>query len=97
MAHRAELFEERTREAVRRGRREAAEELARLTPRQREIAPLLAEGLSNEIAERLSLVPGTVANHVEAILDRLRLNNRTQIAVWAVEPGLYNRGGHDEG
>lgn len=97
VVNRAELFEERAREAVRQGRREAADELARREPRQREIAGLVAEGLSNdEIADRLVLMPGTVANHVEAILDRLQFRSRTQIAVWAVEHGLYRRGQRDE-
>ena len=90
LAHRAELFEQVTSDAVQRGRRLAAEELARLTAREREIAVLIAEGLTNaEIAERLVLVPGTVANHVEHILRKLDLKGRTQIAVWAVEHGLY--------
>ena len=90
VTHRAELSEELARQAERRGRQEAAEELARLTRRQQEVASCIAEGLSNEaIAERLVLAPGTVANHVEAILGRLGFKSRTQIAVWAVEHGLY--------
>jgi GAF domain-containing protein len=90
VAHRAELFELATRDAARRGRREAADDLARLTRRQQEIAVAIADGLTNEeIAQRLVLVPGTVANHVEAILVRLDLRNRTQIGVWAAEHGLY--------
>jgi DNA-binding CsgD family transcriptional regulator len=90
VTHRVELFEQATRDATRRGRREAADELARLTRRQQEIAVAIAEGLSNdEIAERLVLEKGTVANHVAAILIRLGLRNRTQIGVWAVERGLY--------
>jgi DNA-binding CsgD family transcriptional regulator len=61
-----------------------------LTPRQREVAALIAAGRSNrEIAERLVLVPGTVANHVEHILDRLGFRSRAQIAVWAAERGLH--------
>ena len=64
--------------------------LGLLTARQREVAALIAEGLSNaEIDERLVLVEGTVANHLETILDRLGSKNRTQVAVWAVEHGLY--------
>lgn len=90
VTHRAELFEQATRDAARRGRREAADELASLTRRQQEIAVAIAQGLSNdEIAERLVLEKGTVANHVAAILGRLGLRNRTQIGVWAVEHGLY--------
>jgi DNA-binding CsgD family transcriptional regulator len=70
-------------------RRGAEEVLDALTPRQREVAGLVADGLSNaEIAERLVLTPGTVANHVEAILGRLGLRSRTQIGVWAAERGL---------
>jgi GAF domain-containing protein len=94
---RADLFEQATREAVRRGRQEASNELARITRRQQEIAVCIAEGLSNdEIAARLVLTPGTVANHIEAILRRLELRNRTQIGVWAVEHGLYRTDQPDE-
>ena len=90
VAHRAELFEQATREAARRGRRDAAEELATLTRRQQEVAICIAEGLTNAgIAERLVITEGTVANHIEHMLGRLGLSSRTQIAVWAVERGLY--------
>jgi DNA-binding CsgD family transcriptional regulator len=90
VTHRAELFEQATREAARRGRRDAVEELARLTRRQQEVAICLAEGLSNaDIAQRLTITEGTVANHIEQILRRLGLSSRTQIAVWTVERGLF--------
>jgi two-component system OmpR family sensor kinase len=60
-----------------------------LTPRQREVAALIAQGLTNaEIAERLVLTIGTTANHVEQILTRLGFRNRSQIAVWASSHGL---------
>ena len=50
----------------------------------------MATRLTNEeIAARLTLVPGTVANHLEGILRRLTLPNRTSLATWAVEHGLY--------
>ena len=88
--HRAELIEQREAEAERRGGRRAADELAKLTRRQQEVAACVAEGLTNEqIAQRLVLTPGTVANHMEAILRRLGLSSRTQVGVWAVERGLY--------
>jgi DNA-binding NarL/FixJ family response regulator len=90
LTHRAELAEELAREARRRGIREAGDDLARLTRRQQEVAGCIAEGLTNqEIAQRLVLTPGTVANHVEAILRRLGVRSRTQIGVWAVERGLF--------
>ena len=92
--HRAELFEQVAREGVRQGRRQLADELARLTPRERDVAISIAEGLTNaEIAERMVIVAGTVANYVERILRKLGLRSRTQIAVWAVEHGLYRSNG----
>ena len=57
-----------------------------LTPRQHEVAALIARGLTNrQIAERLVVSPHTVERHVENILDRLRLSSRIEIAVWMVE------------
>ncbi|GAC1320000.1 MAG: hypothetical protein NVSMB2_15690 [Chloroflexota bacterium] len=68
--------------------------LVALTARQREIAGLIARGLTNaEIAERLVLTQGTVANHVASILQRLQFGSRTQVVAWAVEHGLH--GGQD--
>jgi len=60
-----------------------------LTPRQCEIAALIAGGWSNQqIAQRLVLEVGTVANHVAQILDRLNVANRVQVAVWAAMHGV---------
>jgi DNA-binding NarL/FixJ family response regulator len=79
------------------GHREAGDDLAKLTRRQQEVAACVAEGLTNEeIGQRLVLSPGTVANHVEAILRRLDLRSRTQVGVWAVERGLFRSGSEDE-
>ena len=62
-----------------------------LTGRQREIAVQIALGLTNrQIAEKLVITPGTVANHVEHILTRLDFRCRAQIAVWAVERGMVS-------
>jgi two-component system nitrate/nitrite response regulator NarL len=53
---------------------------APLTARQREIAALLREGLSNkDIAQRLSLSLPTVKNHVHAILERLQITRRSEV------------------
>jgi two-component system OmpR family sensor kinase len=70
--------------------RRAAEHLQlELTARQHEVANLVSRGMSNqEIAHQLVLEPGTVANHVAAILGRLGFRSRTQIAVWATERGV---------
>ncbi|MDR1043302.1 MAG: response regulator transcription factor [Clostridiales Family XIII bacterium] len=62
----------------------AAEEdiFEELTPREREVARLVAEGRSNaEIAAELFISNGTVRNHVSTILEKAGLEHRTQIAV----------------
>jgi DNA-binding CsgD family transcriptional regulator len=54
-----------------------------LTRREREVAELVTKGLtSREIAEQLYLSERTVQNHVQHILTKLDLSNRSQIAVW---------------
>ena len=56
---------------------------ATLTPRESEVATLVAQGLTNrEIAARLYLSERTAENHVQHILTKLDLANRSQIAVW---------------
>ena len=56
---------------------------ARLTPRQEEVAVLVAEGLTDrEIAARLVVSPRTSEYHVEQILTRLGFRSRTEIAAW---------------
>jgi non-specific serine/threonine protein kinase len=54
-----------------------------LTSRQRQVAELVADGLSNkEIAARLTLSRRTAESHVENILRKLGLTSRTQVAAW---------------
>ena len=56
---------------------------AALSRREREVAQLLAQGLSNrEIAERLYLSERTVDNHVHHILAKLGFDSRVQVATW---------------
>ena len=60
-----------------------------LSPREREIAALVAQGRSNrEIAAILYISERTAANHVQHILDKLGLRNRAEIAAWATRRGL---------
>jgi len=55
-----------------------------LTAREREVAVLVAHGLTNrQIADRLVIASRTAGNHVEHILDKLQLGTRAQIAAWA--------------
>jgi DNA-binding CsgD family transcriptional regulator/tetratricopeptide (TPR) repeat protein len=57
-----------------------------LTAREREIARLVARGLSNRgIAEELVISPATVARHVTNILTKLGFASRAQVAAWAVD------------
>lgn len=59
----------------------ASRALARLAPREREIATLIAEGLVNkEIADRLGLTVGTVKTYVHRIIEKTGLPNRAAIA-----------------
>ena len=70
------------------GRREAADSLARLTAREQQVLALLPRGLSNaEIGEQLGMATGTAKIHIERILHKLGLRDRTQAAVRATEWG----------
>ena len=61
-----------------------------LTERQREVAALIAEGLSNQdIADRLSLERHTVSDHVAQILWRLGATDRVQVVIWAMRHRLW--------
>lgn len=58
-----------------------------LTGREREIAGLVADGLSNrQIAEHLVISKRTVDSHVEHIFGKLGISSRVQLAVWVREP-----------
>ena len=59
-----------------------------LTRREREVAALIARGLTNrQIAEELFIAERTADTHVEHILAKLGLGSRTQVATWVVEQG----------
>jgi predicted ATPase/DNA-binding CsgD family transcriptional regulator len=65
---------------------------ASLTRREREIAALVATGLTNrEIAGQLYLSVRTVEVHVDHILSKLGFRTRTQLAAWIHEEGLAPR------
>lgn len=57
-----------------------------LTPREQDVVGLVAEGLTNkEIGRRLAISPATVKAHVERIIGKLGVADRTQAAVLAVQ------------
>ena len=67
----------------------SAQQVAGLSPREREVAALLAHGLSNrQIAQRLVVTERTVAAHIEHILNKLGFASRHQVGAWADEHGL---------
>jgi DNA-binding NarL/FixJ family response regulator len=83
----ATLFSQIARDAVARGRPEALDSV-RMTPREREVINLIAEGLSNkEIATRLNLATHTIKSHVRNVMEKLALHTRLQIAAFAHKDG----------
>jgi len=60
-----------------------------LTPRETQVLRLVAMGLSNrEIADALHISIETVKEHVQNLLRKLSLGDRTQAAVWAIRHGI---------
>ena len=75
-------------EAARRADPELAR-IASLTPREREVAGLVAEGLRNdEIAERLGINEKTVRNHLSEVFEKLGVAGRLKLLVYALHHGL---------
>jgi DNA-binding CsgD family transcriptional regulator/pimeloyl-ACP methyl ester carboxylesterase len=64
---------------------------AALSPREREILALIAEGLANaDIAERLDISEKTVRNHVSNVFDKLGVWTRAQAIVFARDRGFHS-------
>lgn len=62
----------------------------KLTRREREVAVLVANGLTNrQIAQELMLSEHTVITHVRNILKKLNLRSRTQLTLWVTERQLH--------
>ncbi|MBD2603803.1 response regulator transcription factor [Scytonema hofmannii FACHB-248] len=58
--------------------------LAELTPRELDVARLVAIGATNqEIAQKLFICESTVKTHINSIFNRLNLKNRSQLAIYA--------------
>ncbi|MGO9296923.1 MAG: LuxR C-terminal-related transcriptional regulator [Streptosporangiaceae bacterium] len=72
--------------ASRNGEHPGAAALDPLTPREQQIAGLLAAGLTNrEIAAELVISPATAARHVANIFGKLGFNSRAKVAVWVAD------------
>lgn len=62
-----------------------------LTEREREVVHLVAQGRSNsEIAQALFISDKTVKTHISNILSKLDLQDRTQLAIYAIKNGLVD-------
>lgn len=70
--------------------RQAADGIAEeFTPRERDIIRCVAQGMDNkEIAAELFLAEGTVRNQISRVLEKRKLKDRTQLAVFAVKNNL---------
>jgi DNA-binding NarL/FixJ family response regulator len=67
----------------------AASRIDPLTPREGEVAALIARGSSNrEIAEALVISESTAEVHVKRILSKLQFKSRSQVATWATQRAL---------
>ena len=70
-------------------RRDADSALALLSPREQDVARLLATGASNdEVARTLFLSENTVRTHVKAVLAKLGVPDRIHVVIWAYEHGV---------
>ena len=77
------LFSQIAREAVAKAPTRAFDAV-RMTPRERPVINLIAEGMSNkEIAARLNIATHTVKSHVRNVMEKLMLHTRLQIAAYA--------------
>lgn len=76
------LFSQIAREAIVRGRPDVLESV-KMTPRERQVINLIAEGMSNkEIASTLHVAIHTVKSHVRNVMEKLTLHSRLQIAAY---------------
>jgi DNA-binding NarL/FixJ family response regulator len=65
------------------------ERIARLSPKEREVLVLLVEGSSNsEIAHKVYMSTDTVKAYLKSIFEKMKVRNRTQAAVVALQAGL---------
>ena len=77
-----------------RGEEQRADPLSGLTSQERTLLSLLSEGLTNkQIADQMFLAEKTVKNYVSRLLSKLRMESRTQAAVFATKMNRSHRFG----
>ncbi len=60
-----------------------------LTPTELKVVQLVAKGMANrEIADQLNVSQRTIESHVSNMLNKTNLNNRTELARWAIETSM---------
>lgn len=74
------------------GRNRHNDSVEQITARELEVLKLAARGISNpQIASRLQISVNTVKAHIKSILEKLNLENRTQLAAYATRKGLITQ------
>ncbi|TCO45286.1 response regulator [Actinocrispum wychmicini] len=77
--------------AARPSRRKSVD-LRGITSRERQVLGLVAEGLANaEIAQTLSIGPGTVKTHIRGLLTKLNARDRVHLVIIAYQAGIASR------
>ncbi|ACX88328.1 two-component system response regulator NarL [Pectobacterium parmentieri] len=72
--------------SLRESRHSSDRDIQLLTPRERDILKLLAQGLSNKvIARKLTITESTVKVHVKHLLKKMKLKSRVEAAVWVLQ------------
>lgn len=64
-------------------------EVCPLSPRELDVLAAIVDGLTNEqIGQMLFITKGTVKTHIRNIFAKLKVDDRTQAALWAVRSGV---------
>ncbi|MCW2485309.1 two-component system response regulator NarL [Candidatus Symbiopectobacterium sp. NZEC127] len=76
--------------SLRENRQGSDRSIQQLTPRERDILKLLAQGLANKvIARKLSITESTVKVHVKHLLKKMKLKSRVEAAVWVLQEKIF--------
>ena len=76
--------------SLRANRATSDRDVSQLTPRERDILKLIAQGLPNKmIARRLDITESTVKVHVKHMLKKMKLKSRVEAAVWVHQERIF--------